>query len=187
MPPLGPPFDSRGPSGAAYRVRALLLHAAGLPLAIAQVVELGPAHQGLLDHLDLLDRLRVHGEDTLDALAERDLAYGHGGPRPGASEPDHHSFEDLHAFALGLLVLALLALPLFLELGLLDPDVHTHGVARGEAGQALLEVRGLHDVDGVYFFLVLFVKWGGTIVQSPVFPPANLFLSFHLPPQAPLL
>src|SRR5258706_4458920 len=153
---FAPPRAARG-LDVAHRVQALLLHAAGLALAVAQVVELGPAHLGLLDHLDLLDRLRVHGKDALDALAKGHLAHGHGGPRPATAKPDHHAFEDLQPLALGLLLLALLALGLFLDLALLDPHVHAHGVARAEAGQALLEVRRLDVVDGIHFSLVLFV------------------------------
>src|SRR6266581_8124167 len=136
---------------AAHGLQPLLLHAARLALAPAQVVELGPAYLGLLHHLDLLDRLRVHREDAFHPLAEGDLAHGDGGPGPVAPEPDHDAFEDLDALALGLLVLALLPLPLFLHLGLLDPHVHAHGVARVEAGEALLEVGSLDLLDGIHF------------------------------------
>src|SRR5262249_43365279 len=138
----------------------LLLHASRLALALAQVVELGPADLGLLHDLDLLDRLRVEGEDALDALAERDLAHGDRGPRPAAPQPDHDAFEDLHALALGLLGLrALRALGVFLDRGLLDPHVHAHGVARGERGEALLQVRGLDAVDGIHFSLPISVRF----------------------------
>src|SRR5215475_13151865 len=103
--PEGPPDGSTSvvPRG----LRPLLLHAARLSLPSAQVVELGPPHPRLLHHLDLLDGARVQGEDALHALAERDLAHGHGGPGPAAAQPDDHALEDLDALALRLLGLAL--------------------------------------------------------------------------------
>src|SRR4051812_4595460 len=65
------------------RRRPPLLHAARLALEVAEVVELGPADLGVLDDLDLLDRLRVQREDPLHALSEGHLAHGHG--RAGAA------------------------------------------------------------------------------------------------------
>src|SRR5947199_7562615 len=91
-----------GGSGLRHRRRALLLHAPGLPLALAHVVELGPADLGLLHHLHLLDRPGVQGADPLHAVAEGVLAHGHGGPGARALEPDAQALEDMHALALGL-------------------------------------------------------------------------------------
>src|SRR5262245_22359918 len=130
--------------------RPLLLHPPRLPLPAAQVVELGPPHPGLLHHLDLLDGARVEGEDALHSRSERHLAHGHRRPRPRSPEPDHQALEDLDALALRLLGLAL---DLLLDRGLLDPHVHPHGVAGGEAGQALLEVARLDAVDGIHVSL----------------------------------
>src|SRR6185295_13489616 len=81
------------------------------------------------------------------ALAEGDLAHGHGGPGSGALQADDHALEDLDALALGLLGLAL---DLFLDRALLDPHVDAHGVARVEAGQPLLQVPGLDAVDRIH-------------------------------------
>src|SRR5439155_1369637 len=100
-------YVAREASGLGHRRCALLLHAPGLALPLPQVVELRPADPGLLHHLDLLDRPRVQGEDPLHAVAEGDLAHGHGGPGAGAPQADDHALEDLHALALGLLGLAL--------------------------------------------------------------------------------
>src|SRR5205085_10214564 len=126
------------------RGRAALLHAAGLPLELAQVVELGPPHLRVLDHLDLLDRARVQGKDALHALAEGDLAHGHGRAHARPAQADDDALEDLDALALGLLH-ALALHPdrlVVLHRGLLDPHVHAHGVARGETRQVLLQVAG---------------------------------------------
>src|SRR6185503_4113824 len=118
-----------------YRNGPLLLHAPGLALLVAQVVQLGSPDAGLLDDLDLLDGPRVQGEDALHALAEGDLAHGHGGPGPGPLQADDDALEDLDALALGLLGLAL---DLLLDGGLLDPHVDADGVPGGEARQVLL-------------------------------------------------
>src|SRR6185295_20358962 len=106
---LGPvPLAARARScGPLHHRRPLLLHASRLALLVAQIVELGPAHARLLHDLDLLDGPRVQGEDALHALAEGDLAHGHGGPGSGALQADDDALEDLDALALGLLGLAL--------------------------------------------------------------------------------
>src|SRR5258705_8461035 len=138
-----------GPAPSGFRrVRAALLHASGLALQVAEIVELGPAHLRVLDDFDLLDRLRVQREDPLHALAERDLAHGHGRARARAAQADDDALEDLDALALGLLGLAL---DLLLDGALLDSHVHAHGVARRQAGKALLEVSSFDTVDRIHF------------------------------------
>src|SRR5258708_30755666 len=71
-------------------LRSLLFHAPGLPLALRQIVELGPAHPGLLDDLDLLGGLRVQSEYPFHPLPEGHLADGHAGPGSPAPRPAHH-------------------------------------------------------------------------------------------------
>src|SRR5512143_3833527 len=103
--------EGAGPGPAAPRVlrlrgrglHALLLHAAGLALALAQEVELGPPHPRVPDHLHLLDGPRVQREDPLHPGAEGDLAHGHRRPGAAAPQADDEPLEDLHALALGLL------------------------------------------------------------------------------------
>src|SRR5262249_59641399 len=43
-----------------------------------------------------------------------------------------------------------LALDLLLDRALLDPYVYAHGVARGQAGQPLLQVAGFDTVDRIH-------------------------------------
>src|SRR6188474_3818820 len=119
-----------------WRVGAALLHASGLALQVAEIVELGPAHLGVLDDLDLLDRLRVQREDPLHPLPERDLAHGHGRARPASLQADDDALEDLDALALRLLdALALHADGLvLLDGGLLDAHVNAHRVPRRQTG-----------------------------------------------------
>src|SRR5258708_6130655 len=131
-------------------LRSLLFHAPGLPLALPQIVELGPAHTGLLDDLDLLDGLRVQREYPFHPLPEGDLADGHGGAGSAAPKADHHPLEDLDPLPLRLLGLALY---LLLHARFLDPHVHAHGVAGGESGEGLLQIGGLDTVDGIHFYL----------------------------------
>ena len=52
------------------------LQTGGLALQTAQVIELGAPNFRRTHHVDLVDDLRVDREDTLDALAEADLADG---------------------------------------------------------------------------------------------------------------
>src|SRR5690606_14087580 len=54
------------------------LEAGGLAPQLAQVVELGAAAAAAAHDRDLADQRRVEREDALDALAEGDLAHGHG-------------------------------------------------------------------------------------------------------------
>src|SRR5260370_13562022 len=86
-------------------LRSLLFHAPGLPLALPQIVELGPAHPGLLDDLDLLDGLPAQREYPLHPLPAGDLADGHGGAGSPPQQPEHHPLENLDPLPLRLLVL----------------------------------------------------------------------------------
>src|SRR5688572_8526627 len=138
--PRGDPCGCGGTARSLNRGRPLLLHATGLALLVAEVVQLGPPHARLLHDLDLLDGAGVQGEDALHALAEGDLAHGHGGPGPCALEADHDALEDLDTLALGLLGLTL---DLLLDRALLDPDVDADGVPGVETGEVLLQVPGL--------------------------------------------
>ena len=74
-----------------------VLHARGLALQIAQVVQLRAADLGRTRHFDLLDRRRVQREDALDALPERDLADGERRARAAAMQADDDAFEHLNA------------------------------------------------------------------------------------------
>src|SRR5581483_1591913 len=93
-----------------------LLDARPLAAALAQVVELGPAHPTPRDDLELRDRWRVDGERALHTHPEGDLPDGEGLVQAPALTADHHALEDLHPLATGLH----------------HPDVHAHGVARPE-------------------------------------------------------
>src|SRR5262245_27949900 len=75
----------------------LFLHARRLALQIAQEVELGAAHARRPGHFDAIDDRRVQWEDTLDALAERDLAHGERRARAAPVHPNHHALEHLDA------------------------------------------------------------------------------------------
>src|SRR5699024_7693867 len=73
--PVGRPPSGRCAGGSGLRAEvALLLDARGLAAKLAEVVKLGTAHVTARDDLDRLDDGRVHGERTLDADAEGDLA-----------------------------------------------------------------------------------------------------------------
>src|SRR3989338_5826585 len=68
---------------------------------VAQVVEFGAAHAGLLDRLDFDDAGRAEREDLLDADARADLADSDGGAGGAAAvERDDDALEDLDAFLL---------------------------------------------------------------------------------------
>src|SRR5205085_3668106 len=66
-----------------------VLHASGLALQVAQVIQLGAADLGRAGHFHLLDGRRVQRKDPLDTLAERHLADGERGSRAAAVDADH--------------------------------------------------------------------------------------------------
>ena len=104
---------------------------AALPIAAAQVVELGPAHVAARRDLEFLDLRRVQRERPLDADAEGLLADGEGLAHAGALAPQHDALEDLGAFARALDHL----------------EVDADAVARGEVREALLQLGALDAVD----------------------------------------
>src|SRR4051812_15303242 len=91
--------------------------AARLAAKVAQVIELGAAHDALPDDLDLPDVRAVEREHALDALVERDLAHRERGVHAGILARDALALIDLDALAIA-----------FLHL-----DVHAQGIARLEA------------------------------------------------------
>src|SRR5271169_454814 len=62
--------------------------AARLAAQVAQVIELGAAHDAFAHDLDFPDVRAVEREHALDALAEADLAYREGGVHPGVLAAD---------------------------------------------------------------------------------------------------
>src|SRR5688572_30507837 len=90
-----------------------LAHPGRLALAIAQEVQLGPAHFRPAHDFHLLNDRRVQQEDQLDALADRLLAHRKRGAHPDAVHADHDALEHLDT--------------LFVALAHLD--VHFHGVS----------------------------------------------------------
>src|SRR5258708_24968480 len=101
--------------------------AARLAAQIAQVIELGAAHDAFAHDLDLPDARAVEREHALDALAEADLAHRERGVHAGVLAADAEALIDLEAFAVA-----------FLHL-----DVHAHRIAGLEAWHRPL---GLHLV-----------------------------------------
>ena len=116
--------------GAVTRPRpALLARALGalgdagrLAAAVAQVIELGPAHGAAAHDLDGIDHRRIEREDALDALAVGDLADREALLEAAAGAGDADALVGLHAGALAFL----------------DLDVDDHGVARLEIRDRLV-------------------------------------------------
>src|SRR6188768_2618865 len=93
-----PTWSMRRGSGRAL----LFLHAGGLAAQVAQEVHLGAADLRRADQLHLVDGRRVHGENALDALAERHLAHREGGADAAPVHADDHAFEHLDALLVAL-------------------------------------------------------------------------------------
>jgi hypothetical protein len=91
--------------------------AARLTAQIAQVVELGAAHDTFANDLDLPDARPVQWEHALHTFAEADLAHRERGIHTGVLAADAQAFIDLQALAAAFL----------------DLDVHAQRVARFEA------------------------------------------------------
>src|SRR4029450_4388906 len=81
---------------------ALLLDLRGLPDAVAEVVELGPADVAPGDPLDAGDGGRVQGKRALDPDAVADLADLEGLAHARARAADHHALEHLDPLLLPL-------------------------------------------------------------------------------------
>src|SRR5690606_22551984 len=73
----------------------ILADAGRLAAPIAQIIELGTPHLAAPDHLDPLDRRRMHGEDALDALAVGNFADGEILLEPGTGARDAHALVSL--------------------------------------------------------------------------------------------
>ena len=93
----------------------------------AQVIQLGTAHAGRTNDLNLFDHLRVQREDALDTLAKAHLADDEAGLRSLAL-CDDQPFEHLHAFFVAFL----------------DLYVDPHGVARFEFGKSVRRVLAIN-------------------------------------------
>src|SRR4029450_9696557 len=122
------------PGGRETSVVALLLDLRGLPDAVAQVIELGPADVAPSDPLDLGDRRRMQGERALHPDPVADLADLEGLTQARARAPDHDALEHLDAFLL----------PLD------HPDVHLEGVAGSELGDVTAEACLVDQIGGVH-------------------------------------
>src|SRR5215471_8691041 len=72
-----------------------LFHPRGLPLQVAQEVQLGAADLRGPEDLDPIDDGRMQREDALDTPAERHFAHRERRARPATVHPDHHAFEHL--------------------------------------------------------------------------------------------
>src|SRR5471030_2791456 len=91
--------------------------AARLAAQVAQVIELGAAHDALTDDLDFPDARAIEREHALHAFAEADLAHRERGVHAGILARDAQAFIDLKPLAVA-----------FLHL-----DVHAERIARLEA------------------------------------------------------
>src|ERR1700742_3450946 len=69
--------------------------AARLAAQVAQVIELGAAHDALTDDLDFPDAGTVEREHALDAFAEADLAHGERRVHASVLAGDAEAFVDL--------------------------------------------------------------------------------------------
>src|SRR5579862_2641284 len=107
------------------------LEAGGFAAESAEVEELGAAHLGGADFLDLVDDLGVEGEDALDTLAEAHLADSEAALRT-VFAGDHDAFKCLEA----------------LFIAFFNLDLHAHCVA-GDEGRQVRAVqlfgKALHD------------------------------------------
>jgi len=79
------------------------LDAGGLAAALAEVVELGPAHPTAEGDLDLVNQRGVHGEDPLHPHAVGDLAHGEARVQAVPLDLDHRALEGLEPGAVPLL------------------------------------------------------------------------------------
>src|SRR5689334_3686169 len=77
--------------------------AARLAAQVAQVIELGAAHDALTDDLDFPDVRAVERKHALDALVERDLAHRERGVHARVLARDALAFVDLDALAVAFL------------------------------------------------------------------------------------
>src|SRR5205085_1260988 len=100
--------DEMEPDSRRRRSLATFLDPRGLPLQIAQEIELGAPHPTTPDHRDALDDGRVQREDPLHADPVGNLADREGSADALAVQADDLALEGLDA------LLVLLA----------DPDVH---------------------------------------------------------------
>src|SRR5258708_3161925 len=111
-----------------------------LPAAVAQVIELGPAHGAAALYFDRFDVRAHHREQPLDALAEADLAHREALVEAVAGAGDADALVGLDPLALAFL----------------DLDVDAHCVAGLEVGDLpgleeagrLLLLEGLAGVPG---------------------------------------
>src|SRR3989441_984081 len=101
---------------------------------LAQVIELCAAHAAPARQLHPLDARGVQRERALDAHAVRDAPHREGGAGALAALADHDPLEQLGA----------------LLFALHDLHVHPNGVTGAEPVAVLLELRSLHQPDGVH-------------------------------------
>lgn len=93
--------QERGPEGPLPKhqfgkdLECLFLDLGSLAHLVAQVVQLGTTDLAVTHDLDLLDLGGVHGEGTLNANAEADLADGEGLAGASAAHADDVALEDL--------------------------------------------------------------------------------------------
>src|SRR5215469_7858667 len=85
-----------GGLGSGGALTLYVLQAGSLALQCAQVIKLGGADLGRAHQFDAVDDSGIDREDTLDALAEADLAHGEAG-LGAAALGDDDAFERLHA------------------------------------------------------------------------------------------
>ena len=124
-------------------LEALLADTGSLADLVAQIVELCATDAAVTDDVDVVDLGAVHGEGTLDANAEADLADGEGLAVHSAVTTDDVTLEDLNTLALAFL----------------DAVVNLHVVTNEELrqiGAHLLLLNGSHDIHVAVPFLL---KW----------------------------
>src|SRR5690348_14940727 len=98
-------------------------NACRLAFELPQVVELGTPHATRLKHFDRTDHRGVDRKNSFHANAKTHTPDGKRCTGKMAAPADHHAFKWLHAF--------------FFPFRFLQPDMHTHGIARAERGDIL--------------------------------------------------
>src|ERR1039457_5942033 len=91
------------PAGAGRMARPklfALFQTGSLALQSAQIVKLGAPYAPGADDIDVIHHLGVHGEDSLHAMAETDLADGDALAHARAVAGNQHAFEGLQALFL---------------------------------------------------------------------------------------
>src|SRR5437667_384485 len=134
--PLGPDAEVTGKLSFTVptRIEGKLKGAGRAARALAQVVQLRPAHRPAGDHLDAVDPWRMDGERSLDPDPVRRLPHREHLATAAAAAADDRTLEHLDA----------------LLVAFDHADVDAHGVARLERRDVLAELLRLDPVDRIH-------------------------------------